>query len=88
MKGAQETRTHFGTLEALPSGLLSHSIFATAISHVSRIALSGWERYGLRIGREDGSEMAPIASAACSRSRVVSSPCGCPGDRIDSIPRV
>jgi hypothetical protein len=49
-----------------PSSELSHWILAIAISHVSRTARLGSERYCSRIGREDAQDMAPIASAAYS----------------------
>ena len=47
-----------------PSSELSHSILAIAISQVSRTVLSESARNSLRIGRDDASEIAPIASAA------------------------
>jgi len=47
-----------------PSGELSHSILASAISQVSRTERLGSSRYRLRIGIEDSDEMAPMASAA------------------------
>ena len=50
---------------ALPSGELSHSILASAISQVSRTERFGSFRYRLRTGIEDSNEMAPMASAAC-----------------------
>ena len=56
--------TDFLAAVALPSTELSHSILATAISAVSLIARFSCVRYGLNTGRELGSEMAPIASAA------------------------
>lgn len=54
-----------------PSSELSHSIFATAISHVSRTARSGWSRYLLRTGREEGEDIAPMASAAWQTLRIL-----------------
>lgn len=50
---------------SLPSSELSHSIFASAISHVSRTLRSESERYWRRIDMDDVDEIAPIASAAC-----------------------
>ena len=47
-----------------PSSELSHSILAIAISQVSRTVLSESARNSLRIGTDDASEIAPIASAA------------------------
>lgn len=47
-----------------PSSELSHSILAMAISQVSRTVLSESARNSLRTGTTDGSEIAPIASAA------------------------
>ena len=61
-----EGRTYLVVAEALPPTLLSHSIFATAISAVSLSERFSCVRYGLRIAREEGSEIAPIASAACT----------------------
>ena len=51
---------------ALPSGELSHSILASAISQVSRTERFESFRYRLRTGMEDSNEMAPMASAAYS----------------------
>jgi hypothetical protein len=48
-----------------PSSELSHSIFASAISQVSRIERSESFRYFLRTGIDEAKEIAPIASAAC-----------------------
>lgn len=47
-----------------PSSELSHRIFAIAISHVSRTVRLESERYLVKMGIEDGDDMAPIASAA------------------------
>ena len=47
-----------------PSGELSHSILASAISQVSRTERLGSSRYRLRTGIEASDEMAPMASAA------------------------
>jgi len=47
-----------------PSGELSHSILASAISQVSRTERLGSSRYRLRTGIDDSDEMAPMASAA------------------------
>jgi hypothetical protein len=66
----EDTRTTYGITSFklswcfLPSSELSHSIFSTAISQVSRTLRSESWRYSFRIGIEDGSEIAPIASAA------------------------
>lgn len=47
-----------------PSSELSHSILAMAISQVSRTVLSESVRNSLRIEMDNGSDIAPIASAA------------------------
>jgi hypothetical protein len=47
-----------------PSGELSHSILASAISQVSRTERLESFRYRLRTGIEDSDEIAPMASAA------------------------
>ena len=49
----------------LPSSELSQSIFARAISQVSRTLRLGSDRYSRRIGTDVVDEIAPIASAAC-----------------------
>lgn len=48
-----------------PSGELSHSIFASAISQVSRTLRLESVKNSLRMGREEEEDIAPIASAAC-----------------------
>ena len=49
----------------LGSSELSHLILDIAISHVSRTHRAGSLRNSFRITSEDGSDIAPIASAAC-----------------------
>ena len=49
---------------AFPSGELSHSILASAISQVSRTERLESSRYRLRTGIENSDEIAPMASAA------------------------
>lgn len=63
-KTVGRARAYFGAA-ALPSSELSHSIFATAISAVSLSESFSCVRKGFRTAREDGSDIAPIASAAC-----------------------
>lgn len=50
-----------------PSEESSHSIFAIAISQVSRTLRLESVRNSLRIGREEREDIAPIASAACCK---------------------
>lgn len=51
-----------------PSGELSHSIFASAISQVSRTLRLESVKNSLRMGREEEEDIAPIASAAYCQS--------------------
>lgn len=57
-----------------PSSELSHSIFARAISHVSRTVRLESFRYFSSTGTDEAEEIAPIASAACAHEHAEAHP--------------